>query len=178
MKWVKKINVIRSKRTFTCSKSTIEPIQKGEIWLWICFTPFCSGSIVDFEQVSVSGVPHMKRNKYYKTPKFQMSTYPYLKALCSFLNNGTCWSTPIANMWYFFRPLKFTLKPFHPSVPFHIGTSHLFSSAKQMKRNTWWNGLILPFCRIEIWTKQSIFLQAKRYYINISADCVKNSDIF
>ena len=39
--------------TLTCSKSTIEPLQKGVKHIQSHISPFCIGSIVDFEQVNV-----------------------------------------------------------------------------------------------------------------------------
>ena len=40
--------------TFTCSKSTIETIEKGVKYVQTYFTPFSTVCIVDFEQVNVS----------------------------------------------------------------------------------------------------------------------------
>ena len=40
--------------TLTCSKSTIEPLQKGVKYVQSHISPFSIGSIVDFEQVNVS----------------------------------------------------------------------------------------------------------------------------
>ena len=48
--------------TFSCSKPTIETLEKGAFtrkrcfycYLWTCFTPFYSVSVIDVEQVNVS----------------------------------------------------------------------------------------------------------------------------